>query len=82
MTPHEFLGVLDDAITVAERQRMRRRAPILALAGSPSIPQLGETGTPDPDKPGTYWFTLQQCRTMREELLAAARADAGIPEGR
>jgi hypothetical protein len=80
MTPHEFLGVLDDAIAVAERQRMRRRAPILALTGSPTLPQLGETGAPDPDQPGVYWFSLQQCRDMRDRLLAAARDDAGVPE--
>ena len=78
MTPNEFLGVLDDAIAVAETQRMRRRAPILALTGSPSIPHLGVTGTPDPDQPGTYWFTLQQCRDMREAILADARSDAGL----
>lgn len=78
MTPHEFLGVLDDAIAVAEAQSMRKRQPVLALQGSPSIPNLGVTGAPDPNDPGTYWFTLQQCRDMRDGLLAIARADAGL----
>lgn len=80
MTPHEFLGVLDDAIGVAEAQRARKRDLILALEGTPRIPTLGVTGMPDPDKSGVYWYTLQQCRAMREQILAAARADAGVPE--
>lgn len=76
LTPHEFLGVLDDAIAVAENQSLRRRAPILALQGSPRV--LDQIGSPDADEPGTYWFTLRQCRDMRERMLADARADAGV----
>jgi hypothetical protein len=76
MTPRHMLGTLDDAIAVAERIGTPLDATILAFTGAPTI--LGETGLPVPARPGTYEFTLEQCVRMRDNLLTAARADAGV----
>jgi hypothetical protein len=77
MTPHEMLGVLDDAIAAAPR---RPRSAIALELHVPGGSLWGVKGKPlGTDERGpVYGFTRHQCTDMREVILAAARTDAGV----
>ncbi len=72
-----MLDVLDAALAQAKADRRRKRDPALPLT-RPVV--LGQQGTPhhDPNVGLVYLFTVRQCQEMRETILAAARADAGL----
>jgi hypothetical protein len=76
----EFLEVLDAAIASAEVRRVRRWARKRSLVLPLTVPSLwGEVGEPlrhDPEVGARWGYTLAQCRTFREVILAAAREDA------
>lgn len=76
MTPHEFVGVLEDALAAEPKGR---RAIVLTMHTA-SIPSLGETGKYVGNDEGgpVYGYTRRQCEAMRERIYAAAREDAGL----
>lgn len=77
----EFLEVLDTAIASADGRRVRwRRVRTRTLVLPLTVASLwGEVGEPlrhDPEVGARWGYTLAQCRTFREVILAAAREDA------
>lgn len=84
MTPHEFLGLLDDAIAQAPSGRkaialeLYVRGGVVLPKGAPHI--KGKYLGAD-ERGSLYGFTRRQCEEMREVILAAAREDAGIAHG-
>lgn len=75
MTPHEFLGVLDDAIAAAPRGR-RAIALELHVPGGSLWGIQGKHLGVDEGGP-VYGFTRRQCEDMRQVIFDAARQDAG-----
>jgi hypothetical protein len=70
-----MLEVLEDAL--ADAPRWRPGAVALELTGPRTV--LGQRGRPIGDPAThTFGFTRRQCVAMRNDILAAARADAGV----
>jgi hypothetical protein len=84
MGPDVALMALEAAVRAAhEDRRLRYEAITLRSADGIVLGQVGKrVQGPDDGDPRPVWaYTLEQCERMVDTIVAAARSDAGLPNG-